>query len=180
MAKVDITGLDKREVLRALYRNAIQDPKISDNEWMFLKQGGWDPETLSDEDIDHFLKFSIIGRLHLRYLDVDLRGDEVDTTLYDRHNGTNLGAAVIRWLKVLAVADGRLPDEAVAWFMAPHLRAALKIHMEEFGGITHMVKSASAQECTRVAVGHHLFVADEMKVYEKTPDGWHLVANYFH
>lgn len=92
MSVVDITGLDKAEVLLALYNNShcqglgilqevnnytLQDARRDIDEW---------PDLCFDY---------IRGRI----LKVDLSGDTFDSRLYDRDNGEGAAEASIKALK---------------------------------------------------------------------------------
>lgn len=93
MSVVDITGLDKAEVLLALYNN-------SSCKGLGFLAGIVDDYTLQDarRDIDecpdHYFDY-----LRGRVLKVDLSGDSFDSWLYDRDNGEGAAEAAIKALK---------------------------------------------------------------------------------
>jgi hypothetical protein len=91
-AGCDISGLDKKEVLRALFRNA--EPQGLG----FVQYNSAD--TISDEEAEKLLKKGYIDYLKGRVMKIDLSKSVVDTYLYNRDNGNNAAENVIEKLKV--------------------------------------------------------------------------------
>ena len=94
MSVVDITGLDKAEVLLALYNNSRCQglgflQAIIDDDYT-LQNARRD----IDESPDHYFDY-VRGRI----LKVDLSGDTFDSRLYDRDNGEGAAEAAIKALK---------------------------------------------------------------------------------
>lgn len=86
MEEIDITGLDKRKVLMALYEDArVQGMGIlhARSERMTIAEAGLNlREAAEHEDGRAYFDY-----LHGRVLKVDLTGDKFSPRLYDRDNG---------------------------------------------------------------------------------------------
>lgn len=94
---IDIKGLDKAVVLAALYNNSKQQGLG------FLDKSG--ASKMSVEDARKELAENpgmYFDYLRGRVMKVDLRGDELESGLYDRDNG--VGAAAAALLPVLEAA----------------------------------------------------------------------------
>ena len=89
--KINIAKLDKAAVLCALYDNARP-----------LGMGflHYTPEPMKLDEAKSLLeRQTYFDYLKGRVMKVDLRGDEVDTWLYDRDNGQGTGQAAIEAVK---------------------------------------------------------------------------------
>jgi hypothetical protein len=109
MEKIDITGLNKAEVLAALYNKASTPGFFSGKETMTLKKA---------EKILDSVELTRDGRVYFDYLNgrvlkVYLDRDLLRTALYDRDNGTGAAYAAIKHL-----FDDRLEDK-------PHIEEGL-------------------------------------------------------
>lgn len=92
MSVVDITGLDKAEVLLALYNNShCQGLGFLQAVNNYTLQ---DARRDIDECPDYYFDY-----LHGRVIKVDLSGDAFDSWGYDRDNGEGAAEAVIKALK---------------------------------------------------------------------------------
>lgn len=92
MTVIDISGLDKAEVLAALY-NGSKQLGLG-----FLHQQGAD--ALSVERAREELKSShYFDYLHGRVMKILLSGDELETALYNRDNGANSAERIIEKLR---------------------------------------------------------------------------------
>lgn len=92
MSMIDIKGLDKAEVLLALY-NGSHCQGLS-----FL--GSVDSYTLDDARVDYEnSRNKYFDYLHGHVLKVDLSGDEFDDALYDRDCGDGAAQRVINTLR---------------------------------------------------------------------------------
>lgn len=88
---VSIQGLDKVEVLRALYARSRP-----------LGMGAihFQPGPMSRADAEELLKEgSRFDYVRGRVMKIDLKGDEFDPWLYDRDNGPGAAAAVVAALR---------------------------------------------------------------------------------
>jgi len=92
MAIIDITGLDKAEVLHALYhRSHVQGMGILQQIPAYTVA---DARRDLDEQPGYYFDY-----LHGRVLKVDLRGDSFDSWLYDRDCGEGAAAEAIDKLR---------------------------------------------------------------------------------
>ncbi len=90
MDKVDISGLDKIELVKALYDRAkVQGMGICQ------QHSG----SLSDSEVSKALAKNYIDYLNGRVMKVDLSGDSLDTWLYNRDNGPEAAEIVIQKLR---------------------------------------------------------------------------------
>jgi hypothetical protein len=80
---VNITGLDKKEVIRALWENSKVAP-------MYMGFG-----VLSEVDLENACKKDRIDYLCGRVMKINVNKDEVDPHLYDRDNGAGAFKKVI-------------------------------------------------------------------------------------
>lgn len=90
---MNIAGLDKAEILAALY-NYSQQQNMG-----FLQTRGAEGMTVEqarEEIINN--KEMYFDYLHGRVMKIDLRGDDLDTWLYNRDNGQGAAEAVIEAL----------------------------------------------------------------------------------
>ena len=91
---MNIAGLDKAEVLAALYNGSRQQGmgflQTRGAEDMTVEQAR---EELAKNERGHF------DYLHGRVMKIDLRGDELETWLYDRDNGQGAAEAIIDALR---------------------------------------------------------------------------------
>lgn len=90
MSMISLEGLDKFEVLAALY-NASRPQGMG-----FLH---YDPKPMTPEDarligVDHYIDY-----LKGRVMKIDLRGDTFDSWLYDRDNGQGAAERVVSELR---------------------------------------------------------------------------------
>jgi hypothetical protein len=91
MMTISITGLDKAEVLMALY-NRARPQRMG-----FLH---YTPTPLAKEEAQQLLAGSnYFDYLNGRVMKVSLEGDELDPRLYDRDNGSGAAAEVIAELR---------------------------------------------------------------------------------
>lgn len=91
---MDITGLNKAEVLAALYNN-------SKAQGMGLLHPGHS-KLMTTEDAQTYLeKFKYFDYLNGRVMKIDLSTDELDLTLYNRDNGKGAGERIINILKAV-------------------------------------------------------------------------------
>jgi len=105
MAKIDISNLDKAELLAALYNNASPlgmgmlhfDPNQMTKE---------DAETIimEGDDLAHMFPGASRRNYYFDYvkgrpLKIDISGDTMETALYDRDQGTGAGARVVAELR---------------------------------------------------------------------------------
>ncbi len=96
MSQIDIKGLDKAEVLLALYNNS----KPLGLGW--LQEISKDkPYTLEDarKDLESSSPYFYFDYLHGRVMKVDLSKDNFDGWLYDRDNGEGKAQKVIDELR---------------------------------------------------------------------------------
>lgn len=92
---IDISQLDKAEVLAALYNNSKQQGMG------FLNPSGQQP--LSKEEAASLLtKGTHFDYLAGRVMKVELKGDQLDPWLYDRDNGDGAAARALAGLKQVA------------------------------------------------------------------------------
>jgi hypothetical protein len=89
LAANDISGLDKKELLRALYENALLQ------EYFGCVPGGF----LSDRDIEKALAKKEIDYLHGRAIKTNLFVDTLYTAIYNRENGQGKAEKVIAQLR---------------------------------------------------------------------------------
>ena len=94
---MDISGLDKKEVLKALY-SAAKNPEILDR----LKVNDPRFSTLSDDEATKICskKFIDIDYLNGKSMKINLSGNEVDTFLYNRENGDSAAENAIQSLRI--------------------------------------------------------------------------------
>lgn len=109
MEKIDITGLNKAEVLAALYNNARTLSIFSDKETITIRNA---------EKILDSVELTRDGRVYFDYLNgrvlkLYLDRDTIDPALYDRDNGQGATYAAIKHL-----FDDRLEDK-------PHIEEGL-------------------------------------------------------
>jgi len=91
MSKISIVGLDKAEVLAALY-NAARPQGLG-----FLH---YDPAPMTHQEAEALLRqTTYFDYIKGRVLKVDLSGDEFDPSLYDRDNGQGAAERVIAALR---------------------------------------------------------------------------------
>jgi hypothetical protein len=83
---IDITGIDKVELLRALYANA----KV-----LGLGLLQYSAAPLTQEEAKAALAHGYIDYLMGRVMKVDLTGDTLKPSLYDRDNGEGRAAQVV-------------------------------------------------------------------------------------
>ena len=98
---MDIAGLDKAEVLAALYNGSRQQGMG------FLQTRGAEGMTVEqarDEIANNERMY--FDYLHGRVMKISLRGDELDTGLYNRDNGQGAAEAVIEALRSNAPHEG--------------------------------------------------------------------------
>lgn len=99
--EIDIKGIDKAELLAALYNGSRQqgmgfmNPQgrssmTKDDAQKILSQGGWLTNSPGRVYFDY-----LAGRV----MKVDIGGDSLDPRLYDRDNGTGACAATIADLR---------------------------------------------------------------------------------
>ena len=90
---MNIAGLDKAEVLAALYNGSRQ------RGMGFLQTRGAKGMTVEQarDEISNN-KLMCFDYLHGRVMKIDLRGDDLDTWLYNRDNGQGAAEAVIEAL----------------------------------------------------------------------------------
>ncbi len=89
---VDISGIDKKALLRGLYSMA-RTPQGS-RVFQYVQN---DP--LSDSAAEEILEMGDIEYLRGRVMKIDISGDSVDTFLYDRDNGAGAAEEVINGLR---------------------------------------------------------------------------------
>jgi hypothetical protein len=89
LSMCDITNLDKKEVIKALYHYAI--PHRINNQSS--------NKSLSDTDIENLLQYGTIEYLNDRILQIDVSQPYCDTFLYNQYNGTNRAETAIAHLK---------------------------------------------------------------------------------
>jgi len=89
---IDITGLDKAEVLCALYNNA----RFQGLGYLCFKFGPLNKEEAMTELLHSGYK---IDYLHGRVLKINLLGDEFDELLYDRDNSEGQAEKIIKRLR---------------------------------------------------------------------------------
>lgn len=94
---IDISKLDKAEVLAALYNNSKQQGMG------FLHARGR-TEMTKEEAGDLLKEGSYFDYLHGRVLKVELGGDSLDPWGYDRDNGDGAAAAALKHLQVATAA----------------------------------------------------------------------------
>lgn len=90
--KVDISGIDKKALLQALYAQA--EPKGY----------GWfhyiPDHILPDEEMESILaKGNRIDYLHGRAMKIYLTDNSIDTSIYNEYNGKNLAETIIASLR---------------------------------------------------------------------------------
>jgi hypothetical protein len=96
MAKVNIKGLDKAELLQALHARskALGMGALHDRGNLTVDQCREIINHRTDEEIGLYFDY-----LNGRVLKVDLEGDELDTRLYDRDVGEGAGEQVVNNLR---------------------------------------------------------------------------------
>lgn len=111
---ISITGLDKAEVLAALF-NASRPLGLG-----FLQ---YDPKPMTADEARRFLEKSCyFDYLNGRVMKLDLsRDDQIDERLYDRDNGPGAGA---RAIESLHAGKGTAPPETIAAHKAGALESA--------------------------------------------------------
>jgi hypothetical protein len=99
--KMNIAGLDKAEVLAALYNGSRQQGmgflQTRGAEGMTVEQAR---EELANNERLYF------DYLHGRVMKISLRGDELNTALYNRDNGQGAAEAIIEALRSNAEVTG--------------------------------------------------------------------------
>jgi len=99
---MNIAGLDKAEVLAALYNGSRQQGmgflQTRGAEGMTVEQAREELANNEQQYLDY---------LHGRVMKISLRGDELDTLLYNRDNGQGAAEAVIEALRSNALGEGR-------------------------------------------------------------------------
>ena len=90
--EVNISGIDKKALLQALYSNAAP------------KGYGWchyiPSHILPDQEMASILEKSRrIDYLHGRAMKIDISEDSVDTSIYNEYNGKNLAEMIIGGLR---------------------------------------------------------------------------------
>ena len=102
---ISIAGLEKWQVLKALYDNAqplgmgflqASQAELSEQDAKHICGDGGDPEPGQSLARRRALSFDYVGG---RPLKVDLSGDEFDPWLYDRDQGTGAAARAIAALR---------------------------------------------------------------------------------
>lgn len=88
---IDISKLDKAEVLVALYNNSRQQGMG------FLNPSGREPLT-KEQATELLKKTTYFDYLAGRVMKVELKGDTLDPRLYDRDNGTGAAASALEQL----------------------------------------------------------------------------------
>jgi hypothetical protein len=99
---MDISGLDKGDVLSALYNHARVVNRHADIGILFPAKARI---VRSDRP-------GLISRLYGRNLMVDLSGDELDTAAYNRHNGPCSAESALIDVVNAAVEEARLNTQA--------------------------------------------------------------------
>ena len=98
---MNIAGLDKSEVLAALYNNSRQQGmgflQTRGDEGMTIEQAR--AEIANNERM-------YFDYLHGRVMKISLRGDELETALYNRDNGQGAAEAIIAALRHNAEVTG--------------------------------------------------------------------------
>ena len=89
MSHIDITNLDKRQVLIALYNNA----RVQGSGWL---QATDEPMTLDEAAALLKGQGGRFDYVHGRVLKVDLSADTFDTYLYDRDNGVQAAERAVQ------------------------------------------------------------------------------------
>ncbi|MFA6527532.1 MAG: hypothetical protein WCT20_03865 [Candidatus Babeliales bacterium] len=92
--EVNITGLPKEELAKALFRNA----RPLGMGFLAFKPN----EELSDKEA-HIIATSYADYVHGRLMKIDISGDTVNTRLYNRDNGQNAAEKVIETLRAKLV-----------------------------------------------------------------------------
>lgn len=87
---IDITGLDKAEVLAALF-NASKQQGMG-----FLNTSGAKPMTVDEARLLTDENYPYYDYLRGRVMKVDIRGSELDPRLYDRDNGQGAAARALQ------------------------------------------------------------------------------------
>lgn len=88
---VDISGIEKRDLLKALWMNS--------NSASFFTLSGTSPPDLSEKDIDKAIEKRRIDYLCGRVIKMDISGDTVDPWNYDRNNGNGSVQKIVNVLK---------------------------------------------------------------------------------
>jgi len=92
MSKIDISKMDKAEVLAALYNNSQP---------LGLGNLHFTPEPMKTEEAATLLKtWTYFDYLKGRVMKVDVSGDELETALYDRDNGQGAAERVLSEITV--------------------------------------------------------------------------------
>jgi hypothetical protein len=101
---MDISGFNKAEVLAALYNGSRQQGMG------FMHERGASGMTVeqAQDELDK-RKDKYFDYLHGRVMKIDLNGDELETRLYDRDNGTGAAERIIGKLRSNAKVTGS-PD----------------------------------------------------------------------
>ena len=120
MAIIDITGLDKAELLARLYNAAKHidmegDQEVSPNYYMQL-----------DVAKELLAKQTSFGDLKERMINMDFSGDTIRTDLYNRDNGKDAAEAVVDALRKDSRHGGLIggvqPKDVTAKPIGEHLR----------------------------------------------------------
>jgi hypothetical protein len=99
--EVDISGIDKKILLQALYTRAERQ----------LMYGGLRVRPdyqLTDVEIQAALNQGFIGYITCKNLNIDISGDSMSTSSYNRINGKNAAETVVKELRDL---NGQNTDE---------------------------------------------------------------------
>jgi hypothetical protein len=87
MTDIDISGLDKVDVLRKLYDAAKP---------LGLDILHFDPAPMTEEEARSLLdQYNYFDYVHGRVMRVEIEGDSLDPRLYDRDNGPGAAAAAL-------------------------------------------------------------------------------------
>lgn len=89
---VDISGIDKKALLRGLY--SMAEPQGRGVFRYYIPN-----DQLSDSDAEKILEMGDIQYLRGRVMKIDISGDSVDTFFYDRDNGAGAAEALINFLR---------------------------------------------------------------------------------
>jgi len=102
---MNIAGLDKAEVLAALYNGSRQRGM-----WFLQTRGaeGMTVEQAREELANNERQY--FDYLHGRVMKISLRGDELNTALYNRDNGQGAAEAIIEALRSNAGSNGPSRD----------------------------------------------------------------------
>lgn len=90
-AMQDISGIDKKVLLQALYANA---KPLGMGRLHYIPN-----HTLTDQEMESILVEGDIDYLHGRVMKVDISGDSMETYLYNRDNGKDAAETIIAALR---------------------------------------------------------------------------------